>query len=135
MDLIVDTNIIISAIIKNGKIREILLKAPFSFFTPAYTFSEIDKYKFLICKKSGLTLEEFSEFLKIIFKYIIILNPISYYKFNNIAKKIISDYKDVPFIASALSLNCAIWTEDKDFSYQKQIKIYNTKQIIELLEK
>lgn len=44
------------------------------------------------------------------------------------------DPKDSLFIACALSNpNSVIWSDDKHFKKQNIIKVYNTKEIIELL--
>jgi predicted nucleic acid-binding protein len=42
------------------------------------------------------------------------------------------DKKDVPFIAAALALNCSIWSDDKHFKKQKEIKIFTTKEVMEI---
>ncbi len=39
------------------------------------------------------------------------------------------DKNDVVFIAAALALNCPIWSDDKHFKKQKEIKIFTTKEI------
>ena len=55
---------------------------------------------------------------------------------SNEAKKIIGDIDqdDVTFIALALAIpNNGIWTEDKHFKKQNKIKIWSTKEILDLL--
>ena len=45
------------------------------------------------------------------------------------------DEKDVPFIATALSIkNDGIWTNDKHFEKQDEIRIFSTLDMIELLK-
>ncbi len=39
------------------------------------------------------------------------------------------DEKDSPFIALAITLNCAIWSNDKDFKKQKKVKVYSTSEL------
>jgi predicted nucleic acid-binding protein len=57
MELVLDTNIIISALIKKGITRKLLLNKNYIFYTPEYTKNEISKYTSLILKKSNLTKE------------------------------------------------------------------------------
>jgi len=55
MKLVIDTNIIISALIKNGISRRIIVSPLINFVTPEYTLQEISKYEKLICKKAKLS--------------------------------------------------------------------------------
>ena len=87
--IILDTNIIISALIKSGITREIILKDSFEFFTPAYTLTEIYKYKELICEKSKISFREFDELINKLFRYIQVLNPNSYFSYLKKAGKLI----------------------------------------------
>src|SRR3989344_3406312 len=105
MRLVIDTNKIISAIIKEGFSREILVNTRFDFLTPAYTLSEIIKYKNEIIKKSGLNENEFSNLLDYIFKFVRVINPQMYNGYLRSAEKIIGriHISDVPFIAAALA--------------------------------
>lgn len=132
MKFVIDTNIIISALIKPGKTREIIFESFFSFITPAYTLTEIEKYKKEICIKSGMSVQELEEVINLLFKHIRILNPKVYSPLLLKASKLILDIKDVPFIAAALSLKCPIWSDDKHFQKQKEIKVLTTKEILDL---
>jgi predicted nucleic acid-binding protein len=132
MKFVIDTNIIISALIKPGKTREIIFENFFNFITPAYTLTEIEKYKREICIKSGMSVQELEEVINLLFKHIKILNPKVYSHLLLKASKLILDIKDIPFLASALSLNCPIWSDDKHFQKQKEIKILTTKDILDL---
>ena len=131
--IILDTNVIISALIKSGITREIILKDSFEFLTPAYTLTEIYRYKKLICKKSKISFKEFDELVNKLFRYIRVLNPASYFSYLKKASKLIDDVDDISFIATALALNCSIWSDDKHFQKQKEIKVFTTKQIKELI--
>jgi len=134
MRLVIDTNKIISAIIKEGFSREILVNTRFDFLTPAYTLSEIIKYKNEIIKKSGLNENEFSNLLDYIFKFVRVINPQMYNGYLRSAEKIIGriHISDVPFIAAALAFNCPVWSDDKHFKQQNEVKVYTTKEIANL---
>jgi len=54
MKLVIDTNIIISALIKNGISRRIIVSPLIDFVTFEYTLQEISKYEKLIRKKSKI---------------------------------------------------------------------------------
>ncbi|MBS3083682.1 PIN domain-containing protein [Candidatus Pacearchaeota archaeon] len=115
MRLVVDTNIMISAIIKDGKTRQIIFSFGFEFFTPAYALTELRKHKEEICEKAGISNFDFESFLEILFRYVKIINPEIYYAFLDESSVLIKDIKDVSFLACALALQCSIWSNDRGF--------------------
>ena len=134
MKLIIDTNIIISALIKPQLTRTLILNVNFELMTPAFTLSEIDKHKEEICKKGKIDKEELDTLIHILFRYIEIINPITYSHYLEEAKNLIPDKEDIPFVACALVFNCPIWSDDKHFQQQKKIKIWKTEDIIKIIE-
>ena len=74
MKFVIDTNIIISAIIKNSLTRKIIFNKDFGFVTPSYTLSEINNHKKELCKKANLDLDELDKLLGILFNHIKLIN-------------------------------------------------------------
>jgi predicted nucleic acid-binding protein len=58
MKLVLDSNIIFSALIKKSKTRDIILSDLFELYAPEYIFNEIIKHKELLLKKSKLDRED-----------------------------------------------------------------------------
>jgi len=54
MKIVVDTNIIFSALMAKGKTRQILLREDMEFYAPEFFFKELRKYIKDISEKSGL---------------------------------------------------------------------------------
>lgn len=128
--LVIDTNKIIAALIKDSLTRKIILHN--RFITPDFTLKEIKKYTDLILKKSGLNVEEFNLVLNILFETIEII-PIKHYEeYLSKASLEIDDIKDVPFVALAMAKNTGIWTDDAHFNKVNLVKIYKTEDIIKL---
>ncbi len=50
------------------------------------------------------------------------------------AEKLAPHSKDSPYFALALYLNCGIWSRERDFKKQDEIKVFNTKDLINNLE-
>ena len=130
MKFVVDTNIIISALLKDGLSREILTNFNFSFFTPSFALSEIIKYKNYVCKKSSLSEEQFNSTLKKIFEYVTIIPLKEYVKYTYESDKLIHDIGDVSFLACAIALNSNIWSNDAHFKKQKKIKVFTTDEFV-----
>lgn len=134
MKLIIDTNILISAIIKQGETLLLIVNPNLELITPAHSLSEIIKHKEEIYEKSKLDYENLNKLIEILFNYIKIINPTNYSTYLETAKSLIEDINDVPFLACALAFNCPIWSEDKHFKKQNLIKVYTTKEIINLFK-
>jgi len=130
MKFILDTNIIISALIKDSLSRKIITNYPFDFFVPSFAFSEILKYKKYICKKASISEKRFIILLNKISEHLIVVPVNKYKREMKKAHKLISDKKDVAFLACALALRVNIWSDDKHFMEQKKIKVFTTKDFV-----
>ncbi len=138
MIFIVDVNVVISALMKKGKSRELLIDSPFMLYSPETLISSIRKYEGLILEKSGLSKEDFETLLSLIIEHIEIIEKEEYEKHLEEADKLIGhiDKEDVPYIALASSrVNDGIWSDDRHFQQQKKIKIWKTEDIIKAMGK
>lgn len=133
MKIVVDTNIIFSALIAKGKTRQILLREDMEFYVPEFFFKELRKYIKDISEKSGLKSRDVKILLSLLLENIQIVPKSAFeHKFLQ-AKELIGniDPDDAPFLALALSLKQGvIWTEDKDFRKQKKVKTITTTEMI-----
>lgn len=136
MRIIVDSNRIISALIKEGVSRKILISKNIEFFTVGYVVKEISKYKAAIIEKSTMSNEEVDTLFSLVMENINII-PEEDVKSNmkealNIMKDI--DAKDTPFIAAALAMpNDGIWSHDRHFEKQDKVKMWLAKDLIKYI--
>lgn len=138
MKLIIDTNVLISSLLKDSTTRELLLNESFQFYLPEIVMSEVKKYLPYIIQKSRQTEEEIKKLLNILLENLNLVPIDEYEKKMDEAMEIISkiDEKDSQFIALALSIvNDGIWSNDKHFEKQEKIQVYKTVDIINLLDK
>lgn len=126
MKIVVDTNIILSALIKNSLTREILKNVLFEFFTPDFSIGEITKYKNYVCKKASISEKDFDILLESIFEKIKIVPSGFYEEHLNYSKPFLTDIGDVPFLACAIALDANIWSDDKHFKQQKKVGVFTT---------
>lgn len=119
MNIVVDTNVIFSAILNpNGKISDLLFNPAldFSFFAPGFILDELKMHHQKLCSISTLSQDDV-EFLKrsILSKIDLIdlegIKPNSWEKAITLVKAI--DEFDAPFVALAIEMNCFLWTGDK----------------------
>ena len=135
MKVILDVNIILSALIRDSTTRKIILNSEFDFYFPELSLHKIRKYKDYILEKSGLSEEEYDKILAILFKYIQLVPTEEIEKNWDEAKKIMEhiDKEDVVFIATALSIeDSVIWSDDRHFEKQDKVKVLKTKEIANL---
>ena len=130
MRLVIDTSGIISALNKNGFSGRIIVSPLIHFITPDHSLKEISKYNEMICKKAKIKSNEFNIILNILFEKITIIPKEEYEEFFDIAKTLIDDINDIPFIALCLSSKAdGIWSDDTHFKTRKKITIYRTREL------
>ncbi len=137
MKLIIDTNILISSLLKDSTTREILFNESLSFYLPEIVLNEVNKYLPYIIQKSELSEEEIKKLLNTLLENLILVPIDEYEKKMDEGIKIIGniDDKDTQFIALALSIeNDGIWSNDKHFEKQKKIRVFKTIDILNFLE-
>jgi len=84
----------------------------------------------LICKKAKLTHEEFNLLVNLIFEHITIIPKEEYEKFFDIAKTLIGDIDDVPFISLCLATKAdGIWSDDSHFKTKKEFIVFRTREL------
>ena|SRR3989344_9611815 len=136
--IVIDTNIIISALIKDSATRKIIVESALQFAYPEPSLQEIIKYKSYILEKSGYSKSTFDSILNKLLEYINLI-PLSIIgpKLNRAKKEMESiDVKDAIFLALALVLdNAAIWSDDTDFEKQKSVRVLKTRDMVKMFEK
>jgi putative PIN family toxin of toxin-antitoxin system len=136
MRLVIDTNIIISSLISNSTRRHILMDSNIEFISPEYTFAEILKHIDMIKKKAKLAPNDPQYVMDILFSRITIYPKEEYADCYDQAKEIMKDIDmdDAPFLALAMKTKVdGIWSEDKGFQQQNLVRIYTTKEILEII--
>jgi predicted nucleic acid-binding protein len=133
MKLIIDSNIVISALIRDSKTREIILDSNIEFFYPEIGLRNLGKHKQLIMKKAGISEYEYNQLYNILFERVVVIKDETFLGKLDQAKEIMGsiDMEDVPFIALALSIeNDGIWSDDYHFQKQKDISVYTTEELV-----
>ncbi|MDO8428883.1 MAG: PIN domain-containing protein [Candidatus Diapherotrites archaeon] len=135
MNIVVDANIVMAALIKDSFTRNMLLKSEYLFYFPEPALTALKKYKPYLIKKSELTEFEFTELVNLLFEYISIIPTQTILPYLNQARKSIGfqDKEDIVILASAFSIpNSVIWSNDVDFEKQTEIIVFKTKDLANL---
>lgn len=135
MDLVVDANILISALIKESTTSDMLFRNDLHLFAPEFIFLELEKHKKEVKNKIKRTEEDFERLIKIFERRIEIIPKEEIEVFLERAEEISPDIKDVAYVALALKLNCCIWSNDKILrDKQSIIKVYSTNELYDRLK-
>lgn len=132
MDLVVDANVLFSALIKSGKTEDLMFEPSLHLYAPGFLFDEFEKYKELITKKTKREEKDFGKLVDIFRKRITTAANEETEKFIKKAKKISPDKKDADYFALALKLKCSIWSDDKKLKNQDEIHVYSTSELLEI---
>lgn len=138
MIIIIDTNILISALIRDSVTREIIMYSGLNFYYPEISLHELRKHRKLILRKSGLSEEEYEHILAKPLEYTLLIPTEEIRKNLEEAKSVMlhTDPDDVVFTAAALAYpDSIIWSDDARFERQSRVKIVKTKQFVRMLYK
>jgi predicted nucleic acid-binding protein len=130
MKLVVDTNVVMSALIKNSVSRSLIFNPKLELFLPDFSLKEIEKYSPEILKKSGMKKAEFDLLLQLILSNFLVARRKKYENHLKKAEKICPDKNDIVFLALALSLKIPLWTNDKSLKNQSLVKVYSTEELM-----
>jgi len=135
--LVVDTNIVLSALLKEGLTRKILLSGKLILFSPQELSFEVEKHALELGTKVGLNKETFLLLFEFIFKKagITQVNHKNYTAFCEVAKSVcpFGHLQDWPFIALALKENVPLWSNDSALKKQNLVKVITTPELIQKL--
>jgi predicted nucleic acid-binding protein len=133
MKLVIDANVVISALIADSKTRELVVTLEPDLLTPAFVYDEIENYEDLIVEKSGMEPDRVAQFIDLLFQYIEVVPADDFYPAIENADEAIGDTDpdDVLYLACALARDAAIWSDDSDFDEQDLAETYSTSDVID----
>jgi predicted nucleic acid-binding protein len=134
MKIVVDANIFVSALLKDSLTRKLLKDPFFEFYTVDFVRSEFEEHFDEFSKRSGLSMEELILLINGILRNVKVVGKLEFVNKLEMAKRLIDDFDDVPYLALALAMGneAAIWSNDKDFRKQKLVNVYSTRDLVEI---
>lgn len=138
MRLVLDTNILIAALIKDSLTRDILFLPDFEFLVPEYALEEINRHRAKIARHSHLKPKEIDLLRSLLLESVTVVTAEKIEPHMKTAEALIGniDPGDVPFVALALAVeNDGIWSNDRAFERLSGIKLWKTSDIMVYLQK
>jgi len=116
--IVLDANILIRAVL-GTKVRALITEniERIDFFTPDVCIADAQKYLPLLFEKRSMPVDPALILLNNLTPLLHIVDELIYQRTKEEAQLRIKnrDIRDWPIVATALTLNCPIWTEDQDF--------------------
>jgi predicted nucleic acid-binding protein len=137
MKIILDSNVLFSALIKDSTSRKFIVEYGSLFLFPEFIFEEMKKHKSELFNKSGMNKADFSKLLQLLLKKVIVVPNSTLLHHRKEALEIVKDIDpgDAIFVACALAYpDSIIWSEDKRLKMQTKIKVMNTLELKSFLQ-
>jgi predicted nucleic acid-binding protein len=135
MQLVVDANELFAALISQGKTLNLFFDSGLELASPEFILNEFRKHKAELAEKAGLSERDILSFMLLLIPQIKFFETEEFKEFLEKAVGISSDPNDAEYLALALKLGCPLWSEDKKLKGQSCVQVFNTRELLELLEK
>lgn len=134
--LVLDSNILFAAAIKEGTTARLLLSDRLDLIAPERLFVEFRKRKELLLKKTRRTPQEFEKFVEILEERIQVVPKVEFESWLPEAKEK-SPANDFPFTALSKAYGVPVWSNDKKVKeFMKRtgfVEVLNTREVLEKL--
>jgi predicted nucleic acid-binding protein len=135
----VDASILFSFFKRDSARRRLIKELPIrgsKLVSPDFAMQELILDKEKIMEFAGIGETEFMFLFSLLGRKVETFPKSEYEEFLPEAKEIsphVDERKDDPYFALAVSLNAAIWSDEKAFKEQSKVKVFSTREMVELL--
>ncbi|MBU2561984.1 MAG: hypothetical protein KKD17_06840 [Nanoarchaeota archaeon] len=130
MILVIDANILFSALIKNSVTAELMFDKSLELYACEFMIDEFFKYEDMILLKTHRTRDDFVTTMHQLKDIITVIPQEEYSQSMNQAETITPDKKDTMYFALALKMGCGLWSNDKELKRQDAVKVYSSEEIL-----
>lgn len=131
MKLVVDTNVLLSALIADSVTRTLLGAVDVPLVAPVALKRELGEHSELVLEKSGLSEAELGELTERLFEHIEFVPDSELEAYRAEAADVLADIDpdDVIFLAAALAVGGGIWSDDRHFREQDLVPVVTTRDV------
>lgn len=133
MRLVIDTNVVIAALLRESTSRRILSSPHHTFILPEHGRAEIQQHLDELLPRMGMTRDEAELLLALVTARVETIPESEFRAHLPDARHIMRelDPDDAVFVALALAVPCdGIWTQDKALKRQTRVKTWTTGEIV-----
>ena len=136
MNIVLDSNVLFSALIRDALSRRLILEYEGAFLFPAFIFEEMEKHQGMLLQKSGMSERDFQLLLGVLLRKVAIVPSEALLPYRQRAWEAVKtiDPDDVLFIACALAYPGGIlWSDDRRLRRQDAVTVMNTGEIRDVI--
>ena len=134
MLLVVDANVLISALIAWGKTAELLFCEQLQLIAPEFLLIEVEDHKDEIMAKSALPEADIEEFLSLMKAQIEVIPRQEFERYLHEANRLSPDPEDTEYFAVALRFDVILWSNDKELKEkQSKVIVLSTAELLALV--
>ena len=136
MNVVIDTNVVMSALISDSATRELMRDMNDTLVAPIRLEDEIDAHRDPIEAKSGLDESAVDESFDRLFEHVTLVPDADLEPYREPAFDALGDVDqdDVIFLATALAVDGTIWSDDGDFEKQTLVPVVTASDLTERRE-
>ncbi len=134
MHIILDTNILLAALIRDSRTRQLILTLPAKLLLPSFVFEELEQHVAEVLSKSSLLPENLIQVLRILLSRIEIVPDRLLASYMPEARELARelDEKDAFLFACALAFpGSVIWSNDRKLKQQNRIQVLTTEELLQ----
>lgn len=137
MLLVVDANVVISALVVKGIPYKVFffnsLFKRFDLIAPDLLWREVDKRKPSLLEEIKLSAGEVEELLEFLKEEIDVVPAKEFVGLLPEAERVSPDPKDKQYFALALAFNCGLFSGDPELKEQSVVKVYSPRELLDIL--
>ena len=130
LQLVVDTNILYTFFWEKSVARKLLMRQELLLYSPEFALEEINAHVSDICKRAGISEEEFRKLRSDLAIAVAFMPAEEYAGFLPEALGISPDGNDVDFVALSLKLKFPLWSNDAALKKQAKVKVLSTGELL-----
>ncbi len=132
MDVVVDANVVIAALISpTGHTADLFFSPLLRVFAPELLLEEVEEHKKELLRKTGLSESDFNSLVAFLARRISFCPITEFLSFLPKAKQSSPDPDDIAYLALALKLCCPLWSNDKQLKSQSAVKVISTSELLQ----
>ncbi|MBI3587690.1 hypothetical protein HY095_00690 [Candidatus Micrarchaeota archaeon] len=135
MKLVVDANILFSALLRDGITRKIWFSPEIVLYSPGHPLMEFDAKRLEILGKFDGSEKEFEGLGDLLCNQVTVFSDEYLKPYLPAASSLSRDSKDWLYLAAALYCDADIWSRDKGFAGQGRVRIWSTTDLMRYLFK
>lgn len=134
--LVVDANILMAALVRDGLTRHLLLSPDLELHAPEVLWEELDRNRRYLLGKSGATSAAFDLLLDLLKSKIrpVPLEALAVRIDEALHRLGPANRSDAPYLAAALAIGATLWTHDKKLAKRSGVRAVTTETVSHWLE-